>query len=251
MHDVRRKITIAGLPPGWKAEYVEGRGCDSPDKGYEAHGPKMGMFVRAGDKRSLLQGILETIEVWKPLDILLDVDEVVAAWRKATLKLLKLDEGEVIKRWSTLNPRPWDLFEVIPVSSADVWRLINGIGSKFWEEIDPLPWANELVDLCISLAPTTFLTTAIGNPSYSGKAAWLDRHFPSMPRLIIGNGCKSVCAHSRSLLIDDYPKNCAAFSGRSGDAILFPSYGNGFHDLVEDPMPYIRKQLSMRFGKDV
>ncbi len=187
----------------------------------------------------------------RPSVIFLDVDEVLAHWVAATLRLLKFNEAEVHETWNARTPRPWDLFAVLPVTADDAWQRIHETGASFWAEIEPFPWMCELVDLCESLAPVTLLTSASAHPScFAGKAQWIAKHLPGMPHLI-GRGCKSICAHADALLIDDSPKNCKAFKQPShlqgGDAILFPGVGNDLHALRHDPMPYVREQLAARF----
>jgi 5'(3')-deoxyribonucleotidase len=181
--------------------------------------------------------------------IYLDVDEVLANWVGAALRLLAYDETKVHVNWNLRTPRPWDLFDVLGMSTEAAWQRIHEAGASFWAEIERFSWAQELVALCESQAPTTLLTSASAHPSsFAGKAQWIAEHLPGMPHAIM-RGCKSIHAHPGALLIDDSPKNCDAFrnppSGKpGGHAILFPGVGNDLHALRHDPLPYVREQLA-------
>jgi 5'(3')-deoxyribonucleotidase len=181
--------------------------------------------------------------------IYLDVDEVLANWVGAALRLLAYDEPKVHVNWNLRTPRPWDLFDVLGMAPAHGWQRIDEAGAPFWAEIEPFPWALELVALCKSHAPTTLLTSASAHPSsFAGKAQWIEQHLSGMPHAIM-RGCKSIHAHPGALLVDDSPKNCTAFRNPGNDkpgghAILFPGVGNDLHALRHDPMPYVREQLA-------
>lgn len=182
--------------------------------------------------------------------IYLDVDEVLANWVRAALRLLTYNEAEVLAAWDMRTPRTWDLFEILHMPPVRGWQRIHEAGAPFWAEIESFPWVHELAALCQSYAPTTLLTSASPHPScFAGKAQWIIKHLPGMPHAI-GRGCKSIHAHPGALLIDDSPNNCAAFcqAKRGGHAILFPGVGNNLHTLRHDPMPHIREQLAAYFA---
>jgi 5'(3')-deoxyribonucleotidase len=187
---------------------------------------------------------------WKITDIYLDVDEVLAAWVQSAVKLLGFEQESVVGLWAKHDPRPWDVLTVIGVPRNEAWRKIDAAGAEFWSEIDPYPWAHELISLCESYAPTTLLTSGSENPSsYAGKAEWINKHLgKSFPRAICND--KWRFAHPGALLIDDRPKNCELFreAPRQGNAILFPSFGNENHAMTQDPLPYIKGMLRLYFG---
>lgn len=248
-HETRQPTNVPGLPAGWSAEYVvSSNGYERTSYTYEARGP-CGQQVSGYSHASLLVRVRQSIKENRPKAINLDVDECVAAWLRSALHAFGFDAPLVYALWAQKNPRPWDVFEVLPITEVEGWNVINALGADFWADIEPLPWMHELVSLCQSLAPTTLLTSASKHESsYSGKARWIAKHLPGVPHYI-GRGCKSMAAHPRALLIDDSPKNCAAFTApqKGGDAIIFPGYGNDLYALAEDPMPYVREQLAGRF----
>ena len=162
--------------------------------------------------------------------IFLDVDEVLAQWVAATIKLLGASPDEVYSRWDALAPRPWDLCEAIPCNSWQMWDAIHSRGAAFWEEIEPFPWAHDLYERCAAVAPVVLLTSPSRDPSsFSGKSAWIRYHFPGCDFLI--GSCKHRVAHPGAVLIDDSPKNCEAFREAGGHAILFPGVGNDLHGV--------------------
>ena len=178
--------------------------------------------------------------------IYLDVDEVLANWVRAALRLFAYNEAEVLTAWDMRTPRTWDLFDVLYMPPTYGWQRIHEAGAAFWAEIEPFTWTRELATLCQSYASTTLLTSASNHPDcFAGKAQWIAEHLPGMPHAI-GRGCRSIHAHPGALLIDDSPKNCVAFRERKngGHAILFPGVGNDRHALRHDPMPYVREQLA-------
>jgi 5'(3')-deoxyribonucleotidase len=244
------------MPPGWTVEHVEYRGYDSPDRELVARHPKyapacigVGTVVRDDDRELLRK------EAWlrHPLTttIYVDVDEVLADWLGALLYCVALPgwtRERLAAAWAEQDPRTWDVFSVLPITEAEGWALVHAEGPAFWAWIEPYPWARELVSLCESLAPTTLLTSASKHwSSYAGKAQWIAEHFPGVDHWI-GRGCKGRHGRPGALLIDDSPKNCAAFRERGGEAILFPGLGNELHALANDPMPHVREQLAnLRF----
>ena len=177
--------------------------------------------------------------------IFLDVDEVLAQWVAATLRLLAYDPATVFARWNRLAPRPWDLCEAIPCNSWQLWDAIHSRCAAFWEALEPFPWAHDLHERCSAVAPVVLLTSPSKDPSsYAGKAAWVQRHFGLDADLLIGS-CKHRVAHPGAVLIDDSPKNCKAFRKAGGRAIVFPSVGNELHAMPgEERVDYTLCRLS-------
>lgn len=177
--------------------------------------------------------------------IYLDVDQVLADWSGGLYRLLNVRREDVLAR---LPEGEWDVCTALPgYSKSAAWRKIDAAGAAFWEGLDLLPWAHELHDLCMSLAPTYLLTSPSLHPSsYAGKAAWVHKHFGSRFRNVILTSAKEQCARPGALLIDDRPKNCTKFVQHCGDAILFPAHGNEHAEHENDPMPFIRRELWLR-----
>jgi 5'(3')-deoxyribonucleotidase len=198
-------------------------------------------------------------DLYSPITALyLDVDEVLVDWVGPALRLLGHDPAEVHTHWDTLSPRPWDVFQVVPrppKAEGGIWDAIDAAGSSFWANLETFPWANELVELCQTYAPTTLLTSpSQHSSSHAGKFEWIQRQFGRTFKDYLLGSCKHRVAHPGALLIDDSPKNCAAFRNPGngipgGHAILFPGVGNDLHAQRHDPMPYVRQQLAQFFNR--
>jgi 5'(3')-deoxyribonucleotidase len=170
--------------------------------------------------------------------IFLDVDEVLVAWVDGLLRLLGRDPATVHASWDALDPRPWDVVEVLGVSHESVWRAVDEAGASFWSELDTMSWCDDLFAACSNIAPTYLLTSPSLHPSsLAGKLAWIQRQFGRTFRDYLIGPCKSACARPGALLIDDHPKNCAGFVRAGGSALLFPGVGNSLHSLRHDPLP--------------
>lgn len=252
-HERRTPVTIDGMPPGWTVEHVDhrnriGRELIATHPTYAPCYIGVGQLVHDEDHKRLCT------EAWlrHPLisTIYVDVDETIGDWLGELLSCIDIGwtRERLAAEWAKQDPRTWDVFSVLPISEADSWARIHAEGPAFWAEIEPYPWAVDLVSLCQALAATTLLTSASEHPSsYAGKAQWIDAHFPGVDHWV-GRGCKGRHGRPGALLIDDSPKNCETFRERGGKAILFPGLGNELHALANDPMPYVREQLAdLRF----
>ena len=168
--------------------------------------------------------------------IYLDVEETYVNWVEPTLRVLGFDPAAVYERWDALEPRPWNLFDVIDYDTALAWTLIDEQGPEFWATLRPFPWARELIAACREVAPVTLLTSPSMHPnSYAGKALWMRRSFGEDFHDYAFTRVKHRFAHAGAVLIDDSPHNCRAFTTRSdgnptpGRAVLFPGVGNELH----------------------
>lgn len=187
--------------------------------------------------------------------IFLDVDEVLANWTGAVLTRLGLEPEAIYARWAVEAPEVWNLFEIpnFPVSAAEAWGVINDAGAEFWSSLEPYPWAFELFDACQAAGPTVLLTKPSRHPtSAMGKLQWMQRHFGRyLGRGARGEGFedyligppKHAVARPGAVLIDDSPRNCAAFEAHGGKAILFPSVGNRRRAHRTDPLAVVVPEL--------
>lgn len=176
--------------------------------------------------------------------IFLDVDEVLANWLAGAVCAWGLDFADLVDEWASLTPRPWDVFDVVPLTTSQGWQLIHARGADFWADLDPYPWWRELYSACVDIAPTYLLTSPSLDPSCAhGKTQWIQRHFGSSFRDYLIGGCKHACARPGALLIDDSPSNCKKFKAYGGEALLFPGIGNELHALRHDPLPHVFKEL--------
>jgi 5'(3')-deoxyribonucleotidase len=166
----------------------------------------------------------------RPDTIFLDVDEVLVQWVDGLLRLLGRDPAEVFARWDALDPRPWDVCDVLGVSGNAMWRAVDAAGASFWSELESFDWCDELYALCSSIAPTYLLTSPSKHPSsLAGKLTWIHRQFGRDFKDYLIGPAKVACARPGALLIDDRPDTCRKFIERGGDAFVFAGVGNRWH----------------------
>jgi 5'(3')-deoxyribonucleotidase len=207
----------------------------------DANKPYRELAARARQELVVRQAVAELPAISV---IYCDVDEVLADWVGPALRLLGHDPETVYAHWDTLNPRPWDVFQVIARPGV-VWRAIDAAGSPFWADLEKLSWADDLLVLLRGFAPTVLLTSPSQHSScHAGKFEWIQRHFGRTFKDYLLGSCKHRCAHPGALLIDDSPKNCAAFREHGGHAILFPGVGNDLHIIPpNERVAYVAAQL--------
>lgn len=182
----------------------------------------------------------------KPSAIFIDVDEVLADWLTPTLRLLGFDPADVAATWSEINPRPWDVFEVLRVSPDRAWRAIDEAGSQHWADLALHPWSMPLYRACKDIAPTFLLTSpSLASTCASGKVEWMQRHFGRSFRDFLIGPAKHACARPGALLIDDSPRNCERFVEHGGHAIVFPGLGNDLHEQRDRPLAHVFHQLNL------
>ena len=182
--------------------------------------------------------------------IFLDVDEVLADWSGAALRLFGLEAEPFLARWFAEAPEQWNLFGApgFPHAPDEAWRIIDAAGARFWAEIEPRPWAHDLLAACRELAPTLLLTRPSEHPSSAmGKLEWMQAQFGgrAFHDYLIGPP-KYALAQPGAILIDDHPANCAAFVEHGGEAIVFPAVGNHRRAHRDDPLALVLPELRAR-----
>ena len=185
--------------------------------------------------------------------ICLDVDEVLADWSGAALRLFGLEREPFLARWFAEAPEVWDMFSTpgFPLERAQAWAQLEAAGADFWAQIEPTPWARELYARSRELAPTVLLTRPSRDPaSASGKLAWMQAHFggAKFGDYLIGPP-KHLLARPGAVLVDDHPSNCAAFRDAGGAAVLFPALGNERRALRGDPLAHVLPELLAALGR--
>lgn len=179
--------------------------------------------------------------------ILLDVDGVLADWVAGVCRLFDRDQSEMEAEWG----HDYDICSVLGCSTSEMWRRVDEAGEDFWANLEPYPWADQLYDLCRSLAPTTILTSPSHDPtSLAGKLRWLDEHMGKgehFRKFLIGPD-KVACARPGALLIDDRDANCDDFRSYGGQAIVFPRPWNVFRPFVGNELEFIKHTLAIIKG---
>lgn len=109
------------------------------------------------------------------------------------------------------------------------WKILDGLGRKFWVELDWLPqgklFYTKLSKLCneqgIDLCILSAIPTEEGK---DGKRIWLKEHtnIPSLNIHFVDKArLKKNFADEHALLIDDLKMNCDQFIEAGGNAILY------------------------------
>ena len=113
--------------------------------------------------------------------------------------------------------------------------------SAFWEALERLPnfygflplidGAADLVKAGESLRPLVLTGCPLGNWSQSQKINWAANHFPGLPVICCATKDKVLFCQDGDILIDDSPKNCAAWEDHGGQAIHFENTPQAIADL--------------------
>lgn len=146
-------------------------------------------------------------------------------------------------------PLTYDLSVALGMPMAQVWQHPSVLGAAFWEALEPLPWAHELVEVARHyFHEIAFLSQGVRDPaSFTGKVAWAQRHFPGVP-CIVGTD-KKVIARSGHTLIDDYEKNEEEWTKRGGSFVLIPGPWNRLHAMPDgEVISHVHGQLGRCVG---
>lgn len=173
----------------------------------------------------------------------------------ASLILLDMDgvlcdfAGGVCALFGKAGPQAGDvaqpLHEFLGIPKGHMWHRVGEAGPRLWENLEPLPWADELVRLARSAGELLIATSPSLNPaSTAGKLVWLQRRFGRQFRDFAITPQKHLLAASDRLLIDDTAKHVDAFIAGGGQALLFPSVENGLLRSDEDPLIAVRQRLA-------
>ncbi len=155
------------------------------------------------------------------LRIMLDIDGVVAYWEKAAAETCGVDYKDQKIRDAIKNGKRLETY----VGGDDkMWPIIDKEGEKWWEDLERLSWADDLINLLKKeTKDLAFLSSPSKNPiCYSGKIKWVLKHYPKMSRNIFLGCKKHLIANSNIFLVDDTEKKCKKFREYGGHAFLWP-----------------------------
>lgn len=177
--------------------------------------------------------------------VFLDMDEVIADFTGAALAVHGWSK-EKLEAYRT--PGHWDITSPMRLHPQNFWTPIALQGAVFWENLQPLPWAQDVLDLMRKIREWYLVTSPApecGQECYAGKMKWIQKHLG-----------KSMLAHChftphkhlfakvpKAVLIDDKEENIDRFESHGGSGILFPSMGNSMYSLASDPVYYVRHCL--------
>jgi len=173
----------------------------------------------------------------------LDMDGVIANFIKKLLEvhnrldLLSLYQQERF-------PTDWFLGGKLG-SEDDIWFPVDFDGQAFWEDIEPYPWMQDVLDMVNQYSDEWYICTHARNTvdSYAGKVAWLHKHLGVEFKNIIATKHKHLLAKPDTILLDDNDINCERFRLHGGDAILFPQPWNENNPLIKFRIDHVDYQF--------
>jgi hypothetical protein len=131
------------------------------------------------------------------------------------------------------------------------WRQLKKDWPTFWMDLDPEPFASQLLKLVLPHHPAVLTAIPRGWPSSAtGKRIWCRRHMPGWGRhpneefLGVDRTEKRRYAKQAdgtpNLLIDDFSKNVAEWESAGGIG-LFYTGGNNLHSIAQALAKYMSK----------
>jgi hypothetical protein len=172
-----------------------------------------------------------------------DMDGVLSDFVGGSAKLFGTTEARLTLTWT---PGDFEMCHALSLESDDeLWRRIDLVPG-WWENLDPLPWAKELLDLVRSGPGEVFIcsTPSAGRHSPCGKVEWMRRHIDPYFTDYILTSHKYLLAAPDRVLIDDSTANCDRFSRAGGVSVLFSMIGNRNHKHMNYPMGFVREKLA-------
>lgn len=115
------------------------------------------------------------------------------------------------------------------LTEEQMWDKIASIGASWWENLEKLPWADELVERMKRLGEVAFLSSPGNLPKWpksvpdaaKGKMLWVLKYFPDTPLILCHK--KELCASPNTILIDDSEKKVKSFISSGGKSFLWPN----------------------------
>lgn len=169
--------------------------------------------------------------------IFLDMDGVLVNFHKAALALYGMEPTSDDPRTS----------ETIGITSEQLWERIAEVGEDFYANLELLPWATWLIDLCSNLGEICIATSPGPLPcAASGKMKSLKKLFgPDFKNFHIGKQ-KYLLASPGRILIDDFDSNVEEFEAYGGKSILIPQSWN--RNKGKDVKDVVTSQLNKFFN---
>jgi len=155
------------------------------------------------------------------LIIFLDMDGVISFWEKSAAKTLDLDLDDKETRDKIKNGKRLETFVG---GDSVMWPMIDKGGTKWWRDMELLPWGKRLYEELKKKADHfCFLTSPSSNATCAaGKVEFLHKHFGEKFKDFLIGKHKELCASPRSLLVDDSDSKVKKFRSFGGHAFKWP-----------------------------
>lgn len=169
--------------------------------------------------------------------IFLDMDGVLCDFVSAAYRV----HGKLF--WPADYPRGLFACEQhIGCSTAEFWHKIDNAGEDFWSNLEPYPWARDLVGELQEIDRVVISTSPSWSPHcYSGKRKWLIKMGLQRLDSMFGSS-KYLMAQPGRILVDDAEHNIEPWRAAGGHAVIVPQPWNKA-ELVLDMVPHIMNQV--------
>lgn len=158
----------------------------------------------------------------KPI-LFLDMDGVLADFAGHLATSLNININDI--------NRSYNLTEAFGLPFLDIDQIVRR--HNFWIHIPALPWAKKLVDILKRDFDVVILSAPWDNhpQCLADKIHWCRFHLGISQSHVILTKHKHLLSRPGLILIDDYNKNCFAWSRMGGIAIEFPARHNDWHGM--------------------
>lgn len=149
----------------------------------------------------------------------LDFDGVVANFYKAARDFYGIEHPKK----QELDGKSYLLDDIIGRRPIDALML----SADFWENMDPYPWANTLVNAVDEIFEGDWCFVTKGQPSRgcaAGKVGWTLKNFPQHIdkfNLTMGHKKTNFCGSRGDILIDDWLSNIVSWREFGGTAFFW------------------------------
>lgn len=151
--------------------------------------------------------------------IFLDLDGVLVNWSGGLCNLLGIDPYCKEAQEILSSDKPIEGWKF--GSKDDVENAVLSAGYDFWINLETLPWAERLIQLCAKYGEVYFLTSPhIFHAGAHAKFDYIYDNFNSTNIAITKH--KYLCAKPNHILIDDYIKNLDEWEKESGTGFKWP-----------------------------
>lgn len=172
----------------------------------------------------------------------LDLDGVLVSFYNAALSVMGMtrDLADLV-----VPPGEWHFSKYFCKDDNEFWKKIDQT-PRFWQSLDKMDDADHIVETCEQLFGSNvyLLTSPPLNPSaFSGKAEWVQKHYPHLYRKLFIGAAKEAFAHSGAVLVDDSDSNIEKFKKAGGKAVLVPRRWNSGHQEADKTATLVRLGL--------
>ncbi len=178
--------------------------------------------------------------------IYLDMDDVLVDFVGGVLRHFNIGLSE------QANVKSWDFFSQFEIDQKFFWNNVAA-STGFWRDLDPYPYTQGVMDLCLKYAEEVKLCTSCGcSAAASGKNEWAKRHLGMESKDVIHIVDKWRLAYMpRTILIDDSESNLAlwhdactaANRGLYAWSILFPQPWNTSRHFADTRLAFLQRNL--------